>query len=106
VEMDARLNITAGNPPQSSEVTVRLLYGRASVTELKLAVPADSPTPNVEFAFKNVFEARLSLSALGALGSAPVRFQFSLWQGGLPMDAVPQQGWIEMPAADQADGAG
>jgi hypothetical protein len=59
----------------------------------------------VEFAFKNVLEARLSLAALGARASAPVRFQFSLWQGGLPMDAVPQQGWIEMTPADQADWA-
>jgi hypothetical protein len=60
----------------------------------------------VEFAFKNVLEARLSLAALGARASAPVRFQFSLWQGGLPMDAVPQQGWIEMTPADKTDWSG
>ena len=26
----------------------------------------------------------------------------SLWQGGLPIDAVPQQGWIEMKTTDPA----
>jgi hypothetical protein len=31
---------------------------------------------------------------------AGLRFQFSLWQGGLPIDAVPQQGWIEMKTTD------
>jgi alpha-amylase/alpha-mannosidase (GH57 family) len=100
-EMEARLNFAAGDPAQSSQVTVRFDYGRASVTELKLAAAPEAATAALEFAFKNVLEARLSLAALGASGSAPVRFQFSLWQGGLPMDAVPQQGWIEMPGADR-----
>jgi hypothetical protein len=105
-EMEARLNITAGDPAQSSQVTVRFDYGRANVTELKLAAAPDGSGPAaVEFAFKNVLEARLSLAALGAHGGGPVRFQFSLWQGGLPMDAVPQQGWIEMPSADPEDWA-
>ena len=104
-EMEARLNITAGDPAQSSVVTVRFDYGRANVTELKLAAAPEPAAQAVEFAFKNMLEARLSLAALGARASAPVRFQFSLWQGGLPMDAVPQQDWIEMPGADQADWA-
>jgi len=87
-------------------VTVRFDYGRANVTELKLAAAPDpAGGPAVEFAFKNVLEARISLAALGARATAPVRFQFSLWQGGLPMDAVPQQDWIEMPPGDPADWA-
>ena len=85
---------------------MRFDYGRANITELKLAAaPGVSEPAAVEFAFKSVLEARLSLAALGARASAPVRFQFSLWQGGLPMDAVPQQDWIEMPPVDQADWA-
>jgi alpha-amylase/alpha-mannosidase (GH57 family) len=101
-EMEARLNIAAGDPVLSSQVTVRFDYGRANVTELKLAAAPSSNSTAVEFAFKRVLEARVSFAALGASASAPVRFQFSLWQGGLPMDAVPQQGWIEMPPADEA----
>jgi hypothetical protein len=104
-EMEARLNVTAGDPAQSSQVTVRFDYGRVHVMELKLAAAPEPAAQAVEFAFKNVLEARLSLAALGARSSAPVRFQFSLWQGGLPMDAVPQQDWIEMPPADRADWA-
>jgi alpha-amylase/alpha-mannosidase (GH57 family) len=103
-EMEARLNVAAGDPAKASQVTVRFDYGRANVTELKLAAAPAPAAGAVEFAFKSVLEARLSLAALGACGQ-PVRFQFSLWQGGLPMDAVPQQGWIEMPPADQVDWA-
>jgi hypothetical protein len=29
-----------------------------------------------------------------------LRFQFSLWQSGLPLDAVPQQGWLEIRTTD------
>ncbi len=104
-EMEARLNIDAGDPAQSNQVTLRFDYGRASVTELKLADVPESAALPVECAFKTVLEARLSLAAMGAQARDPVRFQFSLWQGGLPMDAVPQQGWIEMPSSEQADWA-
>ena len=102
-EMEARLNIAAGNPAKCSQVTVRFDYGRAIFAELNLAATREPGTPAVECAFKQVFEARLPLAALGASPGTAVRFQFSLWQGGLPMDAVPQQGWIEMPAADLVD---
>ncbi len=101
-DMEARLNITAGRGV-SSEITVRFDYGRAKVTEMKLAGTREPARGAVEFGFKNILEARLSLDALGAQSSEPVRFQFSLWQGGLPMDAVPQQDWIEVAPADELD---
>ena len=56
----------------------------------------------VECAFGRVLEARIPLAAVGVAGGAGLRFQFSLWQGGLPMEAVPQQGWLEMPTTDPA----
>lgn len=102
-EMEARLRIAAGEPLQSSEVTIRFDHGHANVTHMNLAGGAEPGC--VEFAFKNILEGRLSLKALGVWGGAPVRFQFSLWQGGLPMDAIPQQGWIEMPTDEPVDWA-
>jgi hypothetical protein len=51
-----------------------------------------------ECAFRKILEAGIPLAALG---SAPIRFQFSLWKDGLPLDAVPQQGWLDVPAAEQ-----
>jgi len=50
-----------------------------------------------------ILEARLSLAALGVSGETPVRFQFSLWLGGLPLDAIPQQGWIRIPTIEPAE---
>jgi hypothetical protein len=35
-----------------------------------------------------------------------VKFQLSLWSAGLPVDAVPQQGWLEMHTTDRQEMAG
>ena len=53
-----------------------------------------------------VLEVRLALSALGLERGSGLKFQFSLWQGGLPMDAAPQQGWLAMRTTDPAEMAG
>jgi len=52
--------------------------------------------PPVECALGRILEARIPLAAIGVAPGAGLRFQVSLWRGGLPVDAVPQQGWIEM----------
>jgi alpha-amylase/alpha-mannosidase (GH57 family) len=56
----------------------------------------------VECAFARVLEAKLPLAMAGVKDGAGVKFQFSLWQGGLPLDAVPQQGWIELASTSPA----
>ena len=99
--MEARLCI-AGENGRTSSLTVKLNRERPHVTEMNMASGSESADTVAEFALGQILEARLSLAALGASSEAPVRFQFSLWQGGLPMDAVPQQGWIEMPTAEPA----
>jgi hypothetical protein len=62
--------------------------------------------PPIECAFSGVLEARLSLAALGVAPGRGLQFQLSLWLGGLPMDAAPQQGWLTMRTTDPAEMAG
>ena len=57
----------------------------------------------VQCAFARVLEAQFPLAAAGVLGGRGLRFQLSLWQGGLPLDAVPQQGWIELASTNPVD---
>jgi hypothetical protein len=49
--------------------------------------------PGAECAFQNILEAGAPVP--GGKPGETVRLQFSLWKDGLPMDAVPQQGWLE-----------
>jgi hypothetical protein len=88
--MEARITLQSldNAPPQS--VTVRLGAGGA--------VSGDP----VECAFQRILELRLPLAGAGVTEGGGVRFQLSLWQGGLPVDAVPQQGWLEMPTTNPA----
>ena len=60
----------------------------------------ESLDPPAEAALQRVLEVRIPLAAAAIAKGAGVRFQFSLWQGGLPIDAVPQQGWIVMKTTD------
>ena len=82
--MEARVTLQSldNAPPQA--VTIRLSAGAASCDDA------------VQCAFLRILEARFSLAAAGVARGGGVRFQLSLWQGGLPVDAVPQQGWLEM----------
>jgi alpha-amylase/alpha-mannosidase (GH57 family) len=57
----------------------------------------------IEYAFRKIFEARVPLSAIGAGLRQPVRFQLSLWQNGLPLDALPQQGWLDVSTAEPSE---
>jgi hypothetical protein len=52
--------------------------------------------PGANCAFLNILEASIPLTAFGSAPGQPVHFQFSLWKDGLPMVAVPQQGWLEL----------
>ena len=84
-------------------------------TEVRLVMeaPGDSPTrksfsvrlsggqdADIEAAFGKLLEIRVPLSLAGIAPGRAARFQVSVWEDGLPMDALPQQGWIEFSTAD------
>jgi alpha-amylase/alpha-mannosidase (GH57 family) len=100
---EVRLNAEARDSGHVSSATIRFDHGRAHATDLKLAAAPQAHTLAVECAYEKILEIRLSLDALGVQRGGSVRFQLSIWQGGLPMDAMPQQGWFELPTSEPAD---
>ena len=68
-------------------VQVRLELGRAKV--------AEAPFP-VDCAFKSILELAAPLKEVQLSESTPFRFNASFWHEGLPVDALPQQGWLEV----------
>ena len=67
---------------QQSEVTVPLVGSY------------QSESPLLSAAYEKIFEMRVSQRSIGA--TAPVKFQVSVWKAGLPLDALPQQGVLEL----------
>ncbi|HWU41267.1 MAG TPA: hypothetical protein VN203_26740, partial [Candidatus Acidoferrum sp.] len=99
--MEARITVESPDGQRTSRARLVFVGGGATVKEFAGLVTGP-PVQPFECAFARVLEVRLLLAALGQPKGSGVRFQFSLWQGGLPMDAVPQQGWIAMKTTDPA----
>lgn len=59
--------------------------------------------PTHEAVCGRIAELRLHLAPLGLKFGESVRFQVSLWHAGLPMDALPAQGWIEAATAETVE---
>jgi alpha-amylase/alpha-mannosidase (GH57 family) len=82
----------------AENLEIRINVGPKSVS----LRPTDQQS-GVEAKFDKVCEVKLSFSALEIPSGSSVRFQVSLWQAGLPVDALPPQGWIEFSTAEPAD---
>jgi hypothetical protein len=100
--MEARLTVQPLDSAPASNLVIAFSQGAAAVSSAKLAAAG----PPVECAFSLILEARIPLASLAITQGRGLRFQFSLWQDGLPMDAIPQQGWIEMRTTDPVEMAG
>ena len=87
VGMEVRINL------DEASLAIRLEDGRAVVSKPEKA----------EAAFRSILEVRLPFGAFGSERGRLVRVQVSLWQDGLPIEALPPQGWLECPTAEPAD---
>jgi hypothetical protein len=57
----------------------------------------------VNAAYSRTFEFSVGLEEFEFEADEPFRMQFSIWRDGLPIDALPAQGWIEFVPALPAD---
>jgi alpha-amylase/alpha-mannosidase (GH57 family) len=88
--MEVRFTAVGMDSGRSSQMTVAFDRGAASASGIQ----------SVECALGNVLEIKIPLGSIGVTPGRGVRFQLSIWESGLPMDAVPQQGWIELGSTD------
>ena len=98
-ELEARVNIEPRREGgSSSHIRIRLEEGPNPIAEAKLGgatIPAAT-----EAMFHKVLELRVALAALGVEPGGALRLEVSVWQSGLPVDAAPQQGWLDVSTAD------
>ncbi len=59
--------------------------------------------PDAEVARDKILEIGIALSVLGVHRGDMVRFQLTLMEGNLPLDIIPQQGYIEFSTADPTE---
>ncbi|MCX6622859.1 MAG: hypothetical protein NTY38_17695 [Acidobacteria bacterium] len=99
---ELRVNLEAVTERISQSSIVARLDRSAELTSVRMAAGEGYLQP-VEAAFSRVLEMRISLGAAGVQTGHPVRFQLSLWRDGLPMDALPQQGWIDFSTTEPVE---
>jgi alpha-amylase/alpha-mannosidase (GH57 family) len=99
---EVRCTFGAGAGP-GNETEFRLQLTRDGVEIIGGEGPAAKPPGALQAAYRRVLELALPCAALGAGPATPVRLQFSLWEDGLPLDAVPAQGWIQFTPGEYAD---
>jgi alpha-amylase/alpha-mannosidase (GH57 family) len=88
---------------ERAEVSINLQPATAGAAPRTITLPLNGRAEGAESVFVRVAELRLSLAAHGIGFGQPVRFQLSLWVSGLPMDALPAQGWIEIATAESVE---
>jgi alpha-amylase/alpha-mannosidase (GH57 family) len=94
--MEVRFTAIGIDSGRSSELTIAFRRGVAKAEGIE----------SVECALGRVLEIKIPLGSIGVTAGRGVRFQMSIWESGLPMDAVPQQGLIEMASTDPQTLAG
>jgi alpha-amylase/alpha-mannosidase (GH57 family) len=68
-----------------------------------LTVPLNGSAEGIESTCGRICEVKISLPSIGISFGYDLRFQVSLWQSGLPMEALPPQGWIDLSTAEPTD---
>jgi alpha-amylase/alpha-mannosidase (GH57 family) len=80
------LRLDFESKPEFTNIELRTAQGTISLL-------AD---PSVEFAQGKVFEARVPFKLFDGSGTQPIAFQLSLTNGGVPLEVIPPDGWIEL----------
>jgi alpha-amylase/alpha-mannosidase (GH57 family) len=100
-----RFDFVENSNLQDTELHVNVEGVGSPEIRVSKAIPLNGAEDGIESSFGRVCELRLSLAPAGISVGQEIRFQVSLWQAGLPMDALPPQGWIEFSTAEPMEWA-
>ncbi len=96
-DFEIRVNVDG-----ASRVRLHAKIGEGSVKALEfskgdeaLLVPLGTGD-QIKVAFARIFEVRLGFSILGVAAHERVNLQVSIWMNGLPLQVLPQEGWLTL----------
>jgi hypothetical protein len=73
--------------------------GSAIQCEIRREDESSAAVPSVgEAALGKIFEVRLNLRAVGLHADHPFDFQVTLWENNLPVETLPLEGCLSVPA--------
>ena len=76
---------------------------KVTADENQLLATSQESNPVATLALAKNFEFKLPLDWLQAESAVQLRLRFSLWRQGLPVDALPLEGWIELQLVSEEE---
>ena len=74
------------------QLRVHLEFETGATADVNIHEPATAP---LRTSFDRVLEIAIPLASVRDASGA-IRMQLSLWNGPLPLDALPAEGWLEL----------
>jgi hypothetical protein len=103
LRVDFASGSAANLPDTALRLSLQSRQGTDPASIIGIDIHESNPSDGVEVKSGRVCEVKIPLSSAGVQFGHDVRFHLSLWQGGLPMEALPPQGWIEFSTAEPAE---
>lgn len=100
LDFEDRASLDLENASVNLQIAPVSAPSKVTVASLPVRSGAMGYVGEFEYAYRKIYEIRVPLSGIGAGLQQPVRFQLSLWHNGLPLDALPQQEWLEVATAE------
>ena len=101
-EFELRVNVV-----DSSRLRIHAAINPAGLGGLHLwkdDAPLPAPTGSggqLQVAFRRIFELRLDYRLLGSEQHQQIRVQVAIWANALPLQVIPQEGWLSLRLTDE-----
>jgi alpha-amylase/alpha-mannosidase (GH57 family) len=92
-----------GQPDLAYRLQADVSGGRISAVCFGESGQSQPAPPELEVRMDSIFESKIPLTNLGATEGTTLRVRFSLWHDRLPLDALPQEGAMELRVAAEAE---
>jgi hypothetical protein len=95
------------NVVDKSHIRIHALIGPTGLGGLDLWIDGEpllvplATTDQLQVAFHRIFELRLDYSLLGYEQHQQIRLQVSIWANALPLQVIPQEGWLSLRLTDE-----
>ena len=92
-----------GQPDLAYRLQADLSAGKISAIRFGESGQSQPAPPEIEARMESIFESKIPLASLKAGEGTTLRVRFSLWHDRLPLDALPQEGAMELRVAPETE---
>jgi hypothetical protein len=85
-----------GKPDLAYRLEATIVAGKLTLVSFGESGRKETQNPGLEAGLDSIFECKIPLQLLSATEGTTLRVRFSVWRDRLPLDALPQEGAIDV----------